>query len=205
MIRQFTIIPTLLGIAALVISACSAEVGGGKSNVAGVELDENATGNTSVATSVSASTTPTAGDTSATTTLEGTWVDACETNLMQYSQDKFIFVGNTFTSETLTYSDSACSVRSSGADVLITGTFTIEDEGIIDGKQLTKINWTGKTNKSEGFVALFFPQGGSFTMSSTWFIDGNRMYDTDGGTDIFGDGSYDSATQIDYDDYRTKQ
>jgi len=205
MIRQFTIIPTLLGIAALVISACSAEVGGGKSNVAGVELDENATGNASVATSVSASTTPTAGDTSATTTLEGTWVDACETNLMQYSQDKFIFVGNTFTSETLTYSDSACSVRSSGADVLITGTFTIEDEGVIDGKQLTKINWNGKTNKSEGFVALFFPQGNSVNMSSTWFIDGNRMYDTDGGTDIFGDGSYDSATQIDYDDYRTKQ
>ena len=53
MIRQFTIIPTLLGIAALVISACSAEVGGGKSNVAGVKLDENATGNSSVATSVS--------------------------------------------------------------------------------------------------------------------------------------------------------
>ena len=205
MIRQFTIIPALLGIAALVISACSSEVGSGKSNVAGVELDENATGNTSVAASVSASTTPAAGDTSATTTLEGTWVEACEPNLMQYSQDKFIFVGNTFTSETLTYSDSACSVRSSGSDFHATGTFTIEDEGIIDGKQLTKINWTGKTNKSEGFVALFFPQGGSINMSSTWFIDGNRMYDTDGGTDIFGDGSYDSATQIYYDNYRTKQ
>ena len=205
MIRQFTIIPALLGIAALVISACSAEVGGGKSNVAGVELDENATGNASVAASVSTGTVTTAGDTSATTNLEGTWVDACKPNLMQYSQDKFIFVGNTFTVETLTYSDSACSVRSSGADLLFTGTFTIEDEGIIDGKQLTKINWTGKTNKSEGFVALFFPQGGSINMSSTWFIDGNRMYNTDGDTDLLGDGSYVSATQIDYDDYRTKQ
>jgi hypothetical protein len=205
MIRQFTIIPALLGIAALVISACSAEVGGGKSNVAGVELDENATGNTSVAASVSASTTPTAGDTSATTNLEGTWVGMCDTSMMQYSQETISLVGDTFTQEQLTYSDSACSVRSSGSDFHATGTFTIEDEGIVDGKQLTKINWNGQVHKSEGFIALFFPQGSSFTMSSAWFVDGDKMYDTDGETNLLGDGSYASATQIYYDDYHTRQ
>ena len=42
MIRQFTIIPALLGIFAMIISACSAEVGGGKAKIAGVELDESA-------------------------------------------------------------------------------------------------------------------------------------------------------------------
>ena len=189
----------------MIICACSAEVGGGKSNVASVQLDENAKGNTSIATSASTCTTPTAGDTSATTTLEGTWVGLCEINLSQYSQDTTVFVGNTFALETLTYSDSACSVWSSGSDILITGIFTIEDEDIIDRKQLTKVNWNGQINKSEGFVALFFPQKSPLIGSAAGFIDGDKWYDTEGEGDLLGDGSYLSATQIYYDAFQTRQ
>ena len=42
-------------------------------------------------------------------------------------------------------------------------------------------------------------------MSSAWFVDGDKMYDTDGETNLLGDGSYASATQMYYDDYYTRQ
>jgi hypothetical protein len=137
--------------------------------------------------------------------LEGTWVGLCKPVLNQYNQTTLGFVGNTFTGETDTYSDSACSVRASGNDFYVGGTFTTVDEGIIDGKQLTKINWNGQVNKAEGFVALFLPSGAAYVGSSAWYFDGNVMYNTDGDSDILGDGSYASATQIEYDDYLTRQ
>jgi hypothetical protein len=48
MIRQFTIVPALLGIFAMIISACSAEIGGGGS-------DGSGSGSTSSGSSVSSS------------------------------------------------------------------------------------------------------------------------------------------------------
>jgi hypothetical protein len=113
--------------------------------------------------------------------------------------------GTKITLEQSTYSDDQCTQRSSGGDVKANGTFSIEEGGIVDGKQLTKINWVITYTYTEGFLALFIPAGSTQNTSSEVYIDGNTMYDTDGQTNLFGDGSYVNATQIYDNEYWTKQ
>ena len=190
MIRQFTIIPALLGIAALVISACSAELG---------ETGGNSSENSSASANSSA-----IANTGESTVLEGTWVRKCWSSLSGgYVKNIWTYTGNTFTWDIHTYSDSECTLRSSGDDLSAFGTFNIVDGGIVDGKQLTKVNYEQTTTKADGIASLFFPSGSTKNLSFAVFIDGDTMYDTDGETDLFSQtGVYNAPTKInDYDFY----
>ena len=182
MIRQFTIIPALLGIAALVISACSAEVGSGSASGSGSAASGEAT------------------------ILEGTWVGLCRSNVMSYSQDTYTFAGNTIDLNRRTYSDSSCTNLSSGNDLRTSGSFNLEDEEIIDGKQLKKINWVLNTTYAEGLIAIFFPVGQTTKYSSAIYIDGDKAYWGDGESqDFSGNSPYTNSTHINYDSYIVRQ
>ena len=121
-----------------------------------------------------------------------------------YIRNIFSLSVTKYNDETLTYSDAECSQRSSGLDFRANGTFTTEAGGIVDGKQLTKINYVSNVTHAEGFVSLFFPVGSIQNVSYENYIDGNKMYATDGETNPL-DGKYVDATQIKYDKYWVKQ
>jgi hypothetical protein len=140
--------------------------------------------------------------------LNGTWTDLCQFDFWstQYSQNTYTFNGNTFSSETKTYSDDSCTERSSGSDFRSNGTFSLENEGVVDGKQLTKINWIGTTAYVEGINSFFFTAGQTYNLASAWHIDGEKMYATDGFSTTDSDfGDYEEATQIIYESYFTRQ
>ena len=89
--------------------------------------------------------------------LEGTWVSQCkesEESAGSFTRDTFSLSGTNFISEALTYSDAECSQRSSGLDFRSNGTFTTEAGGIVDGKQLTKMNYVLNVTYAEGYVSL---------------------------------------------------
>ena len=67
-----------------------------------------------------------------------------------------------------------------------------------------RINYVTKVLYAEGLVALFFPIGSTHNASTEFYIDGNKMYDTDGGTNLL-TGGYTDATQINYVKYWIKQ
>ena len=54
-------------------------------------------------------------------------------------------------------------------------------------------------------MALFYPSRSEFISATAWYVDGNKIYETDGQTNMLDNGAYVSATQIRYDDYKTKQ
>lgn len=140
--------------------------------------------------------------------LNGTWTDLCQFDFWstQYSQNTYTFNGNTFSSETKTYSDDSCTERSSGSDFRSNGTFSLENEGVVDGKQLTKINWNMTIAYAEGNNAFFFTEGQTYNLASAWYIDGEKMYATDGFSTTNSDfGDYEEATQIIYEYYFTRQ
>jgi len=150
------------------------------------------------------------GSSSATTIVEGVWVSNCqyESFLKVYVKEKLTNVGNTFTTEQLTYSDDQCTIRSSGADFRGEGTSIVENGDILDGKQLTKSTSTIKVLFSEGFAALFFPIDSTHTLISQKYIDGNKMYETDDQNNLSLTGSgydYVAPTQINYNYYLVKQ
>ena len=47
--------------------------------------------------------------------------------------------------------------------------------GIVDGKQLIKINYVSNVTHAEGFVSLFFPVGSIQNVSYENYIDGNKI------------------------------
>ena len=150
---------------------------------------------------------PSGGGNSSSPDYEGTWVSQCkesEESAGSYTRDTFSLSGTNFNNEVLTYSDAECSQRSSGLDFRSNGTFTTEAGGIVDGKQLTKINYVLNVIHAEGYVSLFFPVGSILNVSYENYIDGNTMYATDGETNPL-DGKYVDATQIKYDKYWVKQ
>ena len=208
MIRQFPIIPALLGIAALVISACSAEVGGGNSKIAGVELNESTAGTATTSASSGSTSSSVVANTGATTVMEGTWIGVCDEEGFgngTFTKEIVKYVGNTFDLEQLTYSDAQCTQRTSGLDFRANGTFTIEDGGTFDGKQLKKQKATWNVTYSEGFIALFLPIGHSYDATSYIHLDGNKYYYTDGGSNLLTGEKDAPSTEIRYDDYYVKQ
>lgn len=146
------------------------------------------------------------GSSGESTVLEGTWVGLCESSVMSYIQDTYIFAGNTIDLNRRTYSDSSCTNLSSGDDLRTSGSFNLEDEEIIDGKQLKKINWVLNTTYAEGLIALFFPVGQTTKYSSALYIDGDKAYWGDGQSqDFSGNSPYTNSTHINYDSYIVRQ
>ena len=176
MIQKFTITPIFLGLVALAVSACAE---------AEYDMDENL---------------------SEATILEGTWVGDCEAGPDgQYGKGIAAYIGKTVKLETQAYSDAQCT-QSIASDInfRVSGTFTLEEGSKINGKKLTKINSSLTVNHSEGLLASYYPIGMTFDTATEYFIDGDKMYGTDAYTDIFNDGSYKNATQIDV-EYATRQ
>ena len=170
MIRRFTIIPTLLGIAALVISACSAEVGSGSTGSSGSTASGEAT------------------------ILEGTWLDDCEPYFAFFVQGSAQWSGSSYVGELKTYSDSECTNRTTGFDFRVIGTntkvttgptITTELNGKSGDYQLTKIESTFEWEHAEGLVALFFPAGTIYDNIYYLYIEGDKIYEVDGGFDYF--------------------
>tara|TARA_E500000178_G_scaffold14027_1_gene13458 strand:+ start:310 stop:849 length:540 start_codon:yes stop_codon:yes gene_type:complete len=179
MMTKITIIPILLSFVVLILSAC-----------AEAEMDDDLAANYSSKANV----------------LEGTWKGKCyQENNGQYAQGVAIYAGETARLESQAYSDAQCTnPTASDINLRTNGTFTLEEGGTIEGKKLTKINHSLTVTHSEGQLASFYPIGFSFNSATEYFIDGNRMYSTDAYTNIFTDGSYNHATQID-EEYAIRQ
>jgi len=176
MTQKSTITPILLGLVVLAVSACAE---------AEYDMDENL---------------------SEATILEGTWSDGCLAGPNgQYGQAFSTYIGKTVRMTAQAYSDDQCTNPiASDINLRLNGTFTLEEGGKIDGKQLTKINSSLSVEHSEGLLASYYPVGMTFDAATEYFIDGDKMYGTDAYTDIFNDGSYKNATQIDV-EYATRQ
>jgi len=145
------------------------------------------------------------GSSSATTIVEGVWVSNCRAeDLGGYIRFTNTFVGNTYKLEQLTYSDNQCTQVSSGNDYRAEGTFTLEDGGTLEGKQLTKITATMTVLFSEGIAALFTPIGSTQTIVAKQYLDGDTSYETDDFYDLF-TGQYREPTKIVYEEYLVKQ
>ena len=123
---------------------------------------------------------PSGGGNSSSPDYEGTWVSQCkesEESAGSYTRDTFSLSGTNFINEVLTYSDAECSQRSSGLDFRSNGTFTTEAGGIVDGKQLTKINYVATITYIEGH-SLLLSVGSTYNLFYENYIDGNKFYST---------------------------
>ena len=138
---------------------------------------------------------------------EGTWVAQCKESediSGLYIRNIFSLSGTKYNDETLTYSDAECAQRSSGLDFRANGTFTTQTGGVVDGKQLIKINYVATITYIEGPFSAFYPVGSTYNLFYENYIDGNKFYSTNGQTNP-SDGKYVDATQIKYDKYWLKQ
>ena len=144
------------------------------------------------------------------TIMEGIWIGNCQEESFQgfFLQEKVTYMGNTAKSEQFTYSDDQCTQRSSGGDMHIEGTFVLDDGGLLDGKQLTKMTMTFTVISAEGLALLFFPVGSTHTLITKIYIDGDIQYETDDNNELLLTGNgykYIEPTQIEYDKYLVKQ
>jgi hypothetical protein len=145
------------------------------------------------------------GSGSMVTIAEGVWISNCrKEDLGGYIRFTNTFAGNTYKLEQLTYSDNQCTQVSSGNDYRAEGTFTLEDGGTLEGKQLTKITATMTVLFSEGIAALFTPIGSTQTIVAKQYLDGDTSYETDDFYDLF-TGQYREPTKIVYEEYLVKQ
>ena len=151
---------------------------------------------------------PSGGGNSSSPDYEGTWLGRCEASEEIegfYTLEKVVFSSTNFgTHESLTYSDAQCTQRASGLDLIADGPTTIEKGGIVDGKQLMKLNYVLSIIHIEGLFSAFFPVGSILNFSREVYRDKNILYATDGETNLL-DGKYVDATQIKHDKYWVKQ
>ena len=150
---------------------------------------------------------PSGGSNSSSPDYEGNLVAQCKESediSGLYIKNTFSLSGTKYNDETLTYSDAECTQRSSGLDFRANGTFTTETGGVVDGKQLIKINYVATITYIEGPFSAFYPVGSTYNLFYENYIDGNKFYSTNGETNPL-DGKYVDATQIKYDKYWVKQ
>ena len=146
------------------------------------------------------------GGNSSSPDYEWTWVAQCKESediSGLYIKNIFSLSGTKYNDETLTYSDAECTQRSSGLDFQANGTFTTETGGVVDGKQLIKINYVATITYIEGPFSAFYPVGSTYNLFYENYIDGNKFYSTNGETNLL-DGRYVDATQIKYEKYWVK-
>jgi hypothetical protein len=189
MIRQFTIIPALLGIAALGLIGCSAEEEsqddllscisehGYSAYMTGSCQPLNSPANESTASGEA-------------TILEGTWLGNCEPSFAFFTQGSGQWSGSSYVGELKTYSDSECTNKITGSDVRVVGTntkvttgptITTELNGKSGDYQLTKIESTFEWEYTEGLAAAFYPPGTIYDNLYYVYIEGDKMYTVDGG------------------------
>ena len=124
------------------------------------------------------------------TVLEGTWLGSCEPSFAFFTQGSGQWSGSSYVGEVKTYSDSECTNKTTGSDFRVVGTnnkvttgptITTELNGESGDYQLTRFESTFEVKYSEGLAAAFFPIGTTYDTFDDLYIEGDKMYDTDGG------------------------
>ena len=123
------------------------------------------------------------------TALEGTWLSDCDPSFAFFTQGSGQWSGSSYVGETKTYSDSECTNKITGSDFRVVSTntkvttgptITTELNGKSGDYQLTKMEGTFKVEHAEGLAAAFFPIGTTYDTVEYLYIEGDKMYDTDG-------------------------
>jgi len=124
------------------------------------------------------------------TILEGTWLGDCEPSFAFFTQGSGQWSGSSYVGEIKTYSDSECTNKITGSDARVVSTntkvttgptITTELNGKSGDYQLTKIESTFEWEYSEGIAALVYPAGTIYENLYYVYIEGDKMYEVDGG------------------------